>query len=217
MSSFILEISQRVLRSQFASIRDRRRILIKKSTPLRFVASTTRSSRRSVHFVLRRMQASRRRNVMLARRGKQGLSRTGSLTPRNIVTVMSAARRVSFLPLIRRPIVLPFDRDCRDNYPARSRYFDRRWQLLSLASNWSAMTAWRNLCDGKYSGGTGRKLISLRRGRVSSARYKMHCRDLRNHCTLRALQRNRHVGKLQSMLFLDRLILEDNIHGNSVA
>lgn len=63
---------------------------------------------------------------------------------------MSAARRVSFLPLIRRPIVLPFDRDCRDNYPARSRYFDRRWQLLS-ADNWPAMTARRNLRDGEYS------------------------------------------------------------------
>lgn len=99
---------------------------------------------------------------------------------------MSAARRVSFLPLIRRPIVLPFDRDCRDNYPARSRYFDRRWQLLS-ASNWSAMMAWRNLCDGEYSGDAGRKLISLKRERVSSARYKVHCRDLRNHCTLLAL------------------------------
>lgn len=64
MSSFIqIKISQRVSNSQFANISGRRRILIKKSTPLRFVASTARSSRRSVHFVPRRMQASRRRNV----------------------------------------------------------------------------------------------------------------------------------------------------------
>jgi len=108
---------------------------------------------------------------------------------------MSAARRVSFLPLIRRLIVLPLDHDCRDNYLARSRYFDRRWQLLP-ASNWSTMMAWRNLCDGEYSEGAGRKLISLKRGRVSSPRYKVHCRDLRNHCTLRALWENRHVEKL---------------------
>lgn len=88
----------------------------------------------------------------------------GSLTARNIVTFMSAARHVSFFPLIRRLIVFPFAmiagiiiclvRGCRA-------IFLPFWQLLRPATLRTGAIATKQ--NAKYLG-RYRKLISLERG-----------------------------------------------------
>lgn len=73
------------------------------------------------------------------------------------------------------------------------------------------MMAWRNLCDGEYSGGAGRKLISLKRERVSSARYKVHRKRLTQPLHSASLAEESSCREITVLsLERERLILEDN-------